>query len=218
LKSTPPFAYMDPRPSACSADNERLVSASEDATARVWDVASRQTTHVLRHPKNVPMSCAVLARRERVAGDGAGGGGGGGGGGEKRKLAPLAPFSRFASGGGGGGAGGKLKPWEGAPIALRGVGGDVGGVGVGASSGVVVSWGGGGGGDGEKKKRGRDDAAAEEENEDGDEDAGPDLRRRLADAEKVASAAREETKAWKAKHAELRAFVADELVNRETSK
>jgi hypothetical protein len=111
-----------------------------------------------------------------------------------------------------------LKPWEGAPIALRGVGGDVGGVGVGASSGVVVSWGGGGGGDGEKKKRGRDDAAAEEENEDGDEDAGPDLRRRLADAEKVASAAREETKAWKAKHAELRAFVADELVNRETSK
>ena len=64
----------------------------------------------------------AVAPRARVAGEGAGGAG------ERRKLAPLAPFSRFAGaglsaaeGGLAGGKSGRLEPWEGAPVVLRGV-------------------------------------------------------------------------------------------------
>ena len=102
----------------CSADGERVTSSSEDGTCRVWDAASRQTTHVLRHPKGSPIVALAVAPRARVAGDCAGGAG------ERRKLAPLAPFSRFAGGAGdasGGKQGGRLEPWEGAPVVLRGV-------------------------------------------------------------------------------------------------
>ena len=93
------------------------MSASDDGTCRVWDVASRQTTHVLRHPRGLAFSALALAPRRRIVGeDGVG---------EKRKLAPLAPFSRFATGGGGGGgvgSGGKgsIRSWEGAPTVMRG--------------------------------------------------------------------------------------------------
>ena len=201
---------------ACTADGERVVSASDDGTCRVWDVASRQTTHVLRHPRGLAFSALALAPRRRIVGeDGVG---------EKRKLAPLAPFSRFATGGGGGGGGGvgsggkgSIRSWEGAPTVMRG----------GCSSAVLrgadevptldrdgaEGWkrprgfeeggGGGGGGGGSTAARGED---VEE------------LKARLAAAEAEAKAAKEETAAWKVKHGELRAFVAAELVNEAASK
>ena len=211
---------------ACTADGERVVSASDDGTCRVWDVASRQTTHVLRHPRGLAFSALSLAPRRRIAGeDGVG---------EKRKLAPLAPFSRFATGGGGGGgvgSGGKgtIRSWEGAPTVMRGgcVGAVLRGVdevttfdrdggegskrargfekGVGGGDGGDVVGGGGGGGG-----RGGSTAARGDDVE--------ELKARLAAAEAEAKAAKEATAAWKVKHGELRAFVAAELVNEAASK
>ena len=194
----------------CSADGERVTSSSEDGTCRVWDAASRQTTHVLRHPKGSPIVALAVAPRARVAGDGAGGAG------ERRKLAPLAPFSRFAGGAGdgsGGKQGGRLEPWEGAPLVLRGVrfedGDDDARLG-GSTPGRI---GGGAATVGEKKKRER-----EPDGEDDREDSVVGLRERLAAAEADAAAAREETESWKKRHGELRAFVSEELVDRETKR
>ena len=194
----------------CSADGERVTSSSEDGTCRVWDAASRQTTHVLRHPKGSPSVALAVAPRARVAGDGAGGAG------ERRKLAPLAPFSRFAGGAGdgsGGKQGGRLEPWEGAPLVLRGVrfedGDDDARLG-GSTPGRI---GGGAATVGEKKKRER-----ETDGEDDREDSVVGLRERLAAAEADAAAAREETESWKKRHGELRAFVSEELVDRETKR
>ena len=194
----------------CSADGERVTSSSEDGTCRVWDAASRQTTHVLRHPKGSPIVALAVAPRARVAGDGAGGAG------ERRKLAPLAPFSRFAGGAGdgsGGKQGGRLEPWEGAPVVLRGVrfedGDDDARLG-GSTPGRIE---GGAATVGEKKKRER-----ETDGEDDREDSVVGLRERLAAAEADAAAAREETESWKKRHGELRAFVSEELVDRETKR
>ena len=194
----------------CSADGERVTSSSEDGTCRVWDAASRQTTHVLRHPKGSPIVALAVAPRARVAGDGAGGAG------ERRKLAPLAPFSRFAGGAGdgsGGKQGGRLEPWEGAPVVLRGVrfedGDDDARLG-GSTPGRIK---GGAATVGEKKKRER-----ETDGEDDREDSVVGLRERLAAAEADAAAAREETESWKKRHGELRAFVSEELVDRETKR
>ena len=61
---------------ACTADGERVVTASEDGTCRIFDAASRQTTHVLRHPKSAPFTAIVAAPKWRIAGDGAGAGAG----------------------------------------------------------------------------------------------------------------------------------------------
>jgi len=209
---------------ACSADGERVTSSSEDGTCRVWDAASRQTTHVLRHPKGSPIVALAVAPRARVAGEGAGGAG------ERRKLAPLAPFSRFAGaglsaaeGGLAGGKSGRLEPWEGAPVVLRGVsvvsdretagvlGGDdalLGGSAPTRATGAATGSGGGG-----KRDRSDADGPAGE----GD-DAVAGLRERLAAAEADAAAAREETASWKKRHGELRAFVSEELVDRETKR
>ena len=211
---------------ACTADGERVVSASDDGTCRVWDVASRQTTHVLKHPRGLAFSALALAPRRRIAGeDGVG---------EKRKLAPLAPFSRFATGGGGGGgvgSGGKgtIRSWEGAPTVMRGgcVGAVLRGVdevttfdrdageGSKRARGLEKGGGGGGGGGGDGGGgggggRGGSTAARGEDVE--------ELKARLAAAEAEAKAAKEETAAWKVKHGELRAFVAAELVNEAASK
>ena len=218
----------------CTADGERVVSSSEDGTARVWDAASRQTTHILRHPKAAPISAIAMAPRARVAGDGSGGGGGGGG--EKRKLAPLAPFSRFASGGGGGGGGsgggrgGKLQSWEGAPLVLRGCGAEASGaperlLPLGGGGG----WGGGGGSSSLGKRARCEDGGEATAGRDrgggggggGGSAEGDDavaLRKQLAAAEARAVAAEEEVTSWKQKHGELRAFVAEELVTREANK
>ena len=209
---------------ACSADGERVTSSSEDGTCRVWDAASRQTTHVLRHPKGSPIVALAVAPRARVAGEGAGGAG------ERRKLAPLAPFSRFAGaglsaaeGGLAGGKSGRLEPWEGAPVVLRGVsvvsdretagvlGGDdalLGGSAPTRATGAATGSGGG-------RKRDRSDADGPAGEGD---DAVAGLRERLAAAEADAAAAREETASWKKRHGELRAFVSEELVDRETKR
>ena len=230
---------------ACTADGERVVSSSEDGTARVWDAASRQTTHILRHPRAAPITAIAMVPRARVAGDGTGGGGGGGaGGGEKRKMAPLAPFSRFASGGGGGasgggagGRGGKLNAWEGAPLVMRGCGAAA----AAAAVTVAAGSGGGGGGGGDrggggaatlgKRARGEGDSGSVVAAVGGGGPATPGggggggsvedvaaLQRRVAAAESDAAAAREEAASWKKMHGELRAFVADELVTREAPK
>ena len=200
---------------ACSADGERVTSSSEDGTCRVWDAASRQTTHVLRHPQGSPIVSLALAPRARVAGEGAGGASG-------RKSAPLAPFSRFAGGAGdasGGTLTGKhgtrLEPWEGAPVVLRGArapwscearGGDD--ARIDASTPLRIGAG--------RAKVGEKVARAEREGDGDDSVAG--LRARLAAAEADAAAAREETASWKKRHGELRAFVSEELVDRETKR
>jgi pre-rRNA-processing protein IPI3 len=211
---------------ACSADGERVTSSSEDGTCRVWDAASRQTTHVLRHPKGSPIVALAVAPRARVAGEGAGGAG------ERRKLAPLAPFSRFAGAGlsaaegglagGKSGGSGRLEPWEGAPVVLRGVSAcdrETAGVlgrddallgGSAPTRATCAATGSGGGG---KRDRSDADGPAGE----GD-DAVAGLRERLAAAEADAAAAREETASWKKRHGELRAFVSEELVDRETKR
>jgi len=195
---------------ACSADGERVTSSSEDGTCRVWDAASRQTTHVLRHPKGSPIVALAVAPRARVAGDGAGGAG------ERRKLAPLAPFSRFAGGAGdasGGKQGGRLEPWEGAPVVLRGVRFDDNETETRREGGSTPlrRIGGGPATVGEKRER-------ETDGEDEGEDSVVGLRERLAAAEADAAAAREETESWKKRHGELRAFVSEELVDRETKR
>ena len=59
---------------ACTADGLSVVSTSEDGTCRVWDAASRQTTHVLKQDKGAPLVALVAAPRWRVAGVGAGAG------------------------------------------------------------------------------------------------------------------------------------------------
>ena len=50
------------------------------------------------------------------------------------------------------------------------------------------------------------------------DDAVAGLREPLAAAEADAAAAREETASWKKRHGELRAFVSEELVDRETKR
>ena len=214
---------------ACTADGERVVTASEDGTCRVFDAASRQTTHVLRHPKSAPFTAIVAAPKWRIAGDGAGAGAGGAAaGGERRRLAPLAPFSRFAgaSDAKGGGKGGKLAPWEGAPIVLRGVGGASDGDASGSGSGrgsipgsgsVSVSDPGSAPVAGAKKQPRPEDGSA------GDADAArgsdvAELERKLAAAEAETARVKEEAANWKRKHGELRAFVAEELAARESAR
>ena len=201
----------------CSADGERVTTASEDGTCRVWDTASRQTTHVLRHPKGSPIVALAVAPRARVAGEGAGGAG------ERRKLAPLAPFSRFGGGASGASAGAltgkggtRLEPWEGAPVVLRGARADGdearGGDDARLGRSTPLRIGAGGAKRGEKRERARADGEGE-----GDESVA-DLRARLAAVEADAAAAREETASWKKRHGELRAFVSEELVDRETER
>ena len=191
---------------SCSADGAHVVSASEDGTARVWDAKSRTTVHVLRHPK-APITAAVLVSRARIAGGGQGGGqGGGGGGGEpRRRLAPLAPFSKYAAGDRSG-----LKPWEGAPIVLRN-----------PATCAAESFDGGdwtppptwdtsnsvGGGKGEKGGVGGLVLAEVES-----------LRVELAAARAAAATAAAEATSWRSLHAELKSFVAEELVTRESAR
>ncbi|CEG00088.1 WD40 repeat [Ostreococcus tauri] len=98
---------------ACSTDGDFVVSASEDGTARVWDCASRQTLHILRHPK--PPICDVLlvplsAYAESSRGDA----------GSSRKRAKTTPAPTLSKILIGTGDRSGLKPWQGAPVALAG--------------------------------------------------------------------------------------------------
>jgi pre-rRNA-processing protein IPI3 len=193
---------------ACTADGERVISASDDGTCRVWDAASRQTTHVLRHPKAVPFVAIALAPRRRIVMDD-----GALGGNEKRKLAPLAPFSRFASAAQGKGGKG-LRPWEGAPIVMRGAPG----VSSTSTPAAEVTLGDTSGRASKRPRGGVDEGDAGGVKSGGGGEDVEDLLKKLAAAEAEAKAAKEETASWKVKHGELRAFVAAELVNDAASK
>jgi pre-rRNA-processing protein IPI3 len=193
---------------ACTADGERVISASDDGTCRVWDAASRQTTHVLRHPKAVPFVAIALAPRCRIVMDD-----GALGGNEKRKLSPLAPFSRFASAAQGKGGKG-LRPWEGAPIVMRGAPG----VSSTSTPGADVTLGDTIGRASKRPRGGVDEGDAGGAGSGGVGEDVEDLLKKLAAAEAEAKAAKEETASWKVKHGELRAFVAAELVNDAASK
>ena len=98
---------------ACSTDGNAVVSASEDGTARVWDAASRQTLHVLRHPK-APICDIALVPRARYSGQGRGDRDGAR---KRAKASPAPTFSKFLIGPGDRSG---LKPWQGAPITIAG--------------------------------------------------------------------------------------------------
>lgn len=181
---------------ACTADGLSVVSTSEDGTCRVWDAASRQTTHVLKQDKGAPLVALVAAPRWRVAGVGAGGGA------EKRKLAPLAPFSRFADSGGA-----NANAWEGAPIVLRG-GGLPSVPKEGGREGREGLEGRDGREGGEAKRPRRDGPAGEDE----DENDAAALRARLDETEAALAKAKKDTEGWRQRHDKLRAYIAEELV------
>jgi pre-rRNA-processing protein IPI3 len=99
----------------CSSDGNSIISASEDGTARVWDVASRQTLHILRHPK-APISDIALIPRSRYSGQGRGDYGTD----RKRAKTSAAPtFSKFLIGPGDRSG---LKPWQGTLVSIPGGG------------------------------------------------------------------------------------------------
>jgi len=98
---------------ACSTDGNAVISASEDGTARVWDAASRQTLHVLRHPK-APICDICLVPRARYSGQGRGDRDGDR---KRAKVSPAPTFSKFLIGPGDRSG---LKPWQDAPITLAG--------------------------------------------------------------------------------------------------
>ena len=94
-----------------SVDGETMVSGSEDGTACIWDLRSRQAVHVIQSPGKAPITCAlVLPRPEHLSS----GGGGGGGRVGPRRPQPLAPLVKQQ------GMPGSLKPWEGAPVIVDG--------------------------------------------------------------------------------------------------
>ncbi len=88
-----------------------VAAGSEDGTAQVWHLRSRQAMHALQAPSKLPVTCAlVLPRPPHLA---AGGGAAGGRTGPKR-LAPLAPLVKYT------GMAGALKPWESSAVILDG--------------------------------------------------------------------------------------------------
>ncbi|KAJ9528182.1 hypothetical protein QJQ45_014184 [Haematococcus lacustris] len=113
---------------AMSLDGELLVSGSEDGSAVVWDLRSRQPLHTLTTPFKLPVSCALLLPQpSHLASGGSAGGGAahggsaaahgadsGGGSGRKgpRRLAPLAPLVKYS------GMQGCCRAWESAPVVL----------------------------------------------------------------------------------------------------
>jgi len=94
----------------CSRDGATVTTASEDGTARVWDCASRQTTHVLRHPKGSVVATAMVPRW-RFSGQGRGDGGAE----TKRKPTPTPMFSKYLIGAGDRSG---VKPWQGPMVMI----------------------------------------------------------------------------------------------------
>lgn len=98
---------------AVSADGERLVSASDDGSVRVWDVRSRQQLRCVKTHNNAPASCALLVPWPEHLTPGGASAQGGERKGPKRPL-PLASLAKYP------GFGGGLKAWEGPPVVLDG--------------------------------------------------------------------------------------------------
>ncbi len=87
---------------------------SDDGTAQVWHLRSRQAVQLIQSPSKLPVSCVlVLPRPPHLTVGGSGSVAGGGRAGPKR-LQPLAPLVKYA------GMSGTLKPWESAPVVLDG--------------------------------------------------------------------------------------------------
>ncbi|WIA20965.1 hypothetical protein OEZ85_005302 [Tetradesmus obliquus] len=83
-------------------DGEQLVSGSEDGTARIWDLRSRQCLRSIASPNKAPVTAALL-----MAWPGHLGPAGSAGRQGPKRLQPLAALAKFA------GAAGTSKPWEG---------------------------------------------------------------------------------------------------------
>jgi pre-rRNA-processing protein IPI3 len=96
----------------CTRDGAAIITASEDGTARIWDAASRQTLHILRHPK-ASICATVLVPRSRYSGQGRGDAGA-----EKTRSKPTPPptFSKFLIGAGDRSG---VKPWQGPNVVIR---------------------------------------------------------------------------------------------------
>jgi pre-rRNA-processing protein IPI3 len=93
----PPSSAGDP--SAGAGGGDRLVSASEDGTARVWDLrAGGQCVRTLQAPSRAPVAAAIALPAPAAL---AAGGGGGGllARDAPRRAQPLAPLAKFAAGG-----------------------------------------------------------------------------------------------------------------------
>ncbi|MEW5316242.1 MAG: hypothetical protein WDW38_007623 [Sanguina aurantia] len=98
---------------AVSLDGELLVSGSDDGTARVWDLRSRQAVQVISAPGAAPVTSVLVMLQPLHLTVGSGGAPGGGRPGPKRP-APLAPLVKYT------GMAGNLKAWQGTPIIVDG--------------------------------------------------------------------------------------------------
>ncbi|GAX86274.1 hypothetical protein CEUSTIGMA_g13686.t1 [Chlamydomonas eustigma] len=100
-----------------SVDGENLVSGSDDGTACVWDLRSRQAVQVIQGSGKHPITGVIVLRLpEHMAAAGSGGAGSfqqGGRQGPKR-MQPLAPLSKYP------GVSGSLQPWEGPAMIIDG--------------------------------------------------------------------------------------------------
>ncbi|KAL4425368.1 hypothetical protein ABPG75_009384 [Micractinium tetrahymenae] len=101
-------------------DAAYLVSGSEDASVRVWELRSRQQVRLLQNAARGPVSAVLVLPQPPhmlVGGSHAASAGAGAGGSGKRgpkRPQPLAPFSKYPN------APGPLQPWEGGLVLLDG--------------------------------------------------------------------------------------------------
>jgi pre-rRNA-processing protein IPI3 len=98
-----------------SPDGEVMVSGSDDGTACVWDLRSRQAVQVIQGPGKLPVtSVLVMPQPEHMVAGPAGGSGGTGGRQGPRRPQPLAPLVKYP------GQPGTLKSWEGPAVVIDG--------------------------------------------------------------------------------------------------
>lgn len=103
---------------ALTPDAAYLVSGSEDASVRVWELRSRQQVRLLQNAARGPVSATLVLPQppHMLVGGGHAASGGGGGGGKRgpKRPQPLAPLSKYPN------APGPLKPWEDGLVLLDG--------------------------------------------------------------------------------------------------
>eukprot|EP00879_Flechtneria_rotunda_P022010 GHRR01023212.1.p1 GENE.GHRR01023212.1~~GHRR01023212.1.p1 ORF type:complete len:296 (+),score=150.77 GHRR01023212.1:979-1866(+) len=99
---------------AVTPDGEQLVSGSEDGSARVWDLRSRQCLRVINSPNKAPVTSALLVTWPAYLGGLSQQQGSSGARQGPKRQQPLAQLAKYT------GAAGTLKPWEGSPVILDG--------------------------------------------------------------------------------------------------
>eukprot|EP00955_Chlamydomonas_euryale_P010135 108613-Chlamydomonas_euryale.AAC.5 len=99
---------------AVSPDGDAMVSGSDDGTAIVWDLRSRQALHAVQAPGKHPVTAVLLMPQPEFMVAGPAGGGGGGGRQGPRRPQPLAPLVKYI------GQAGSLQAWEGPAVVLDG--------------------------------------------------------------------------------------------------